>query len=128
MARSLIDRFLARVFGGTDEVENGLEALKAALQPPARGVNLHGYIGVPCIDTHCAETAVFTVQLLTDDEEFYGTTTLEFDIPQEGIAAEGARLNEFLSSFGIDSAEALDQIVGERVDVENVDGNWEVQW
>ena len=126
--RTAIDRFLSRLFGRSDEVADGFEALREALQPPAKGVNLHGHITGCALDDQCSETAVFNVVLETDDEEVYGSTTLEFDIPQDGLAAEGAQLNDFLASFGVDSAEALDQIVGERVEVENVDGNWEVQW
>lgn len=128
MQMNAIDRLLAFVFGTSDEVADGMEELREALRPPTRGIDLQGYVSGAALDRNGADTAVFEVVLETPDGEVYGSTNLEFEVPQEGLAAEGARLNDFLQSFGIDAADSLDEIVGESVEVENEDGHWKVQW
>lgn len=112
---------------GWDSDDNGAQALKAALVEPRTEVDLYGSFDEPRLDPQGAKTAVFGVTLRdAETAEEYGSVEVEFEIETD---SGREALEDFLDAHGVDNVFDLDQIEGERAEVERDEsGNITVQW
>lgn len=103
--------YLRGLLGGSDDEQDGLEALQALLADRETTLRLTAQYGRPTVDGQGETTAIFPTTLYHDGEE-YGKHYKEFALPDNGLQDSDEPLTRFLNSHGISSIEELGDIQG----------------